>query len=119
MKRRDDDRGASLASRLRIARKHAGLSQGQVAQLMNMHRPTVSEIEAGRRRVSAEELSAFSGIYDVSLSWLLGSETENDDEQTNRFKLAARELSKLNPEDIEKVLGMLRMFRQSGDDDDK
>ena len=118
MSGRVEDRGTLLAARLRIAREHSGLSQVQVARLMGMHRPTVSEIEAGRRKVSAEELSKFAEIYDVSLSWLLGSEAEDDDEQTNRLKLAARELSKLQPEDIRKVLGMLRMFRQSGGDDD-
>ena len=49
-------RGA-IATRLREARKVAGLSQGQVAKLLAMHRPTISEIEAGNRRVSAEEVT--------------------------------------------------------------
>jgi transcriptional regulator with XRE-family HTH domain len=51
-----------IASRLRLARESAGLSQGQVAKKMNLHRPTVSEIEAGRRRVSAEELARFAEL---------------------------------------------------------
>jgi transcriptional regulator with XRE-family HTH domain len=51
-----------IASRLRLARENAGLSQGQVAKKMNLHRPTVSEIEAGRRRVSAEELARFAEL---------------------------------------------------------
>ena len=38
-----------IASRLRSAREMAGLSQGQVAKMLGMHRPTISEIEAGRR----------------------------------------------------------------------
>ena len=35
-----------IAARLRAAREAAGLSQGQVAKLLKLHRPTVSEIEA-------------------------------------------------------------------------
>ena len=57
----------TLAKRLRIARKQAGLSQGQVAQMLNLHRPTISEMEAGRRKVSAEELNQLSQIYDVDI----------------------------------------------------
>ena len=56
------DAKKSLAYRLRIAREHAGLSQGQVAKLMDYHRPTISEIEAGRRKVSAQELTRFSKL---------------------------------------------------------
>jgi transcriptional regulator with XRE-family HTH domain len=37
-----------------------------------MHRPTISEIEAGNRRVSADELKTFADIYDVTVGWLLG-----------------------------------------------
>ena len=63
-----------LSERLRFAREQAGLSQGQVAKMMDLHRPTISEIEAGRRRVTAEEMAEFAKIYEVSISWLSGSE---------------------------------------------
>jgi transcriptional regulator with XRE-family HTH domain len=67
-----DAQRSAIAERLREARKAAGLSQGQVAKLLQMHRPTISEIEAGNRRVSAEELVKFAETYDVTVSWLLG-----------------------------------------------
>ena len=102
-----------LASRLRTAREYAGLSQGQVAKLTGLHRPTVSEIEAGRRKVSAEELAELGSIYDVSISWLVGGETAETDKRGERFELAARELAKLKAEDMERVLGLLRMLRPS------
>ena len=50
-----EKRRKAIASRLRLSREMAGLTQGQVAKSLEWHRPTVSEIEAGRRRVSAEE----------------------------------------------------------------
>lgn len=102
---------SSVSERLRWAREQAGLSQGQVAKLLNMHRPTISEIEAGRRRVSAEELKIFARTYEVPVAWLVDS--EGDDEVDERVKLAARELGKLKPEDFDKVLRLLSMMRQS------
>ncbi|MGH9438104.1 MAG: helix-turn-helix domain-containing protein [Terriglobia bacterium] len=101
-----------LAERLRAARTQAGLSQGQVAKMLHMHRPTITEIEAGRRKVTVEELAQFSRIYETSVAWLTGSETDND-EVNDRVRLAARELAKLKPEDLDKVLHLLATLRSS------
>ena len=106
---------ALIADRLREARKMAGLSQGQVAKLLNMHRPTVSEIEAGNRKVSAEELGAFAEIYDVTVPWLMGETPEQLDIDDPRLQLAARELSKLKSEDLDKLLRLLASMRDSDD----
>lgn len=102
-----EDRRA-IAVRLRIAREQAGLSQGQVARLLAMHRPTVSTIESGHRRVSAEELARLADIYDVSLSWLAKNEPDSTDP---RVELAARELAKLKQEDLDTVIGFLQTLR--------
>ncbi|MEK6287786.1 MAG: helix-turn-helix transcriptional regulator [Acidobacteriota bacterium] len=101
----------SIAARLRAAREQAGLSQGQVAKLLDLHRPSISEIEAGRRRVSAEELSRLAGIYNVSISWLTEEKSEVADPAV---ELAARELAKLKGEDLDRVLRFLRTLRKSG-----
>jgi transcriptional regulator with XRE-family HTH domain len=103
---------SAVADRLRMAREQAGLSQGQVAKMLNMHRPTISEIEAGRRRVAAEELAEFSRIYEVSVAWLTGSEADNDG-MDDRVRLAARELAKLEPGDLDRVLRLLSTLRRS------
>jgi len=100
-----------IASRLRLAREQAGLSQGQVAKLLEMHRPTISEIEAGRRRVSAEEIAEFARIYDVSVTWLTGQDGSDRNTADDRVQLAARELSKLKKEDLDKVLRLLSSLR--------
>ncbi len=102
----------TIADRLRIAREQAGISQGQVAKMFGMHRPTISEIEAGRRRVTAEELAEFARTYEVSVTWLMGTEG-TDDEIDDRVRLAARELAKLKSKDLDKVLRLLSTMRQS------
>lgn len=108
-----DTKRAAIAERLKQARKAAGLSQGQVAKLLKMHRPTISEVEAGNRRVSAEELTKFSEMYDVTVSWLLGETADHLEIDDPRLQLAARELSKLNPDDLERLLRLLASMRNS------
>lgn len=100
-----------MIRRLRLARENAGLTQTQAAQLMDMRRPSVVEIEKGRRRVTADELRRFSETYKVPLSWLACAETGESDEDSERIELAARELSKLRKEDLDRVLDLLAVFR--------
>ena len=108
----------AIAERLRESRKAAGLSQGQVAKLLNMHRPTISEIEAGNRRVSAVELDTFAKTYDVTVSWLLGESVDQLEVDDPRLQLAARELSKLKPDDLDRLLRLLASMRSSNDNEE-
>jgi transcriptional regulator with XRE-family HTH domain len=112
-----EDKRIQIASRLREARKMAGLSQGHVAKILEMHRPTISEIEAGNRRVSAEELSRFAEIYDVTVSWLLAKSAEKLEVDDPRLQLAARELSKLKPDDLDRLMRLLASMRSSDSED--
>lgn len=93
-----------IAERLRIARERAGLSQGQAAKLLDMHRPTISEIEAGRRRVAADELGRFADLFGVNVAWLVGTRDDRPDLTDPQLAVVARELQKLRPEDVERVM---------------
>ena len=100
-----------IASRLRLAREMAGLTQGQVANSLGWHRPTVSEIEAGRRRVLAEELSSLAELYGVNIPWIIGEGAA--DTMSDRARLAARELSKLKDEDLDRLLQLIQALKAS------
>lgn len=52
-----------LARRLREARERAGFTQGQVAAALNLERPIIAQIEAGKRKVSSLELAALARFY--------------------------------------------------------
>ncbi len=106
----------AVATRLREARKAAGLSQGQVAKMLQMHRPTISEIDAGNRRVSTDELVAFADTYDVTVSWVLGESAGQLEVSDPRLQLAARELSKLKPDDLDRLLRLLASMRSKDDE---
>jgi transcriptional regulator with XRE-family HTH domain len=105
------ERRQQIASRLSLAREQAGLTQEQVAKLLDLHRPSISEIESGRRKVSADEIAKFAEIYGVGSDWLLAKEREQDFRH-DRVELAARELDKLSDEDLNRVLNLLSSLRK-------
>lgn len=107
-----------VGSRLREAREFAGLSQEQAAQLLKLHRPTISEIEAGRRKVSTQELLQFAGLYDATPAYLLGQTAEVVEIGNPKIRMAARELEKLPTEALDGLLRMLATF-QDRDDESK
>lgn len=98
-----------LHERIRLAREDAGLTQGQLAKLLEVSRPTVSDIEAGRRKVSAEELGKMSDLFGISTEWLLGRDQSAGMSQD--LLLAARHLEKLSPSDLDRVLELLRKVK--------
>ena len=99
-----------IGHRLRQAREAAGLSQGQAAKLLGLHRPAVTEVENETRKVSAGELAHFAEMYHVSLDWIVGNKSKADD----KVKLAARKLEGLKEADLETVMRIIDSFRKSG-----
>lgn len=101
-----------IASRLRSVRKAVGFSQGDVAKRLQVHRPTISEIEAGRRRVSADELTQLAQIYGVPVEWFTsGSHAEaglGDECLTLLIKL----VKALKYEDLDRVIAWLSRMQK-------
>ena len=111
MSRSDEDKRALIAKRLKEARNLAGLSQTRASKLLSMHRPTITEIEAGNRRVTADELPRFAELYDVSIAWILGEAPDLLDASDPTLELAARELGKLRPEELERLMRLLAAIK--------
>lgn len=107
-----------IAKRVRKARELAGLSQGQAAKRMGLHRPTISEIEAGRRSIKSEELSTFAQLYGVELSWLAEG-TIDESKIDGEILAAARELSEMSEKDIKQLMDTIQLIKSSGTSDEK
>ena len=101
----------AIGQRLRWAREQAGLSQGQVARLLDYHRPTISQIEAGDRIVRPDEVARFAEIYGVKEEWIIKGDEALDDDTDPRIEVAARELSKLKKDDLDAILKLIRTMR--------
>ena len=59
---------------LKELRGQQGMSQQELADLLKIHRPAVSAIESGTRKVSSDELVRLAQIFHVSVDYLVGLE---------------------------------------------
>lgn len=99
------------AEKLKEARMKAEITQDEAAALMNVTRRAISEMEAGKRSVSAEELAQFSRIYKVDVRELLFVEfTEAGDEQrlTAKYSSFLKLLEKLSDREVEDVYWVIK-----------
>lgn len=104
-----------IGRRLRDARKAAGLTQQYVAECLGVKHPVVSEMEAGKRKVSALEIAKLAELYGRSpLSFL----KSGHDEEVHTDSLSCKALfraKELTPEDRARLSwleGFLRDFEQ-------
>ena len=99
------------AKKLKEARMKAEITQDEAAALMNVTRRAISEMEAGKRSVSAEELVQFSRIYKVDVrEWLFVEFTEAGDEQrlTAKYSSFLKLLEKLSDREVEDVYWVIK-----------
>jgi transcriptional regulator with XRE-family HTH domain len=93
--RDDEQEWRALGERLRESREFLGLSQQDVAQLLKLTRPAVTNIETGKRKVSTLELREFARLYRKPYDWLIGesSATPSEDDLTQALYRTTNELS--------------------------
>jgi transcriptional regulator with XRE-family HTH domain len=106
-----DSTSKRIASRARLARENAGLSQGQAALKLGIARSSLTEAEAGNRKISAAELSLMVDIYGVAITWLAGRDGDEHDPERDQIEFAARELARLGPEDLQTVIQLVKSIR--------
>jgi transcriptional regulator with XRE-family HTH domain len=64
---------ATLGQRLKAYRLLAGLSQNQLAQRANVHRPIISEVESGKQaNLTLETARRLTQVLGISLEMLAG-----------------------------------------------
>ena len=90
----------SLGARIKETRDSMGFSQEQLAIMLGVSRPTLTQIEADKRKLSPEELKKLSNIFDVSIDFLLSGKKDQKitipSEQKEKFeKLMLYILSKV------------------------
>jgi len=79
-----------LGIRVKEFRQRLGISQEELARLLGVARPTISQMENGERKISAEEIPKLSKIFNVSSDILLGLKKEPEmvlRESTRTYKV--------------------------------
>lgn len=102
----------SMNDRLKDARKKLKLSQEFVAKQMNMARTTIVAIEAGKRKVLADELSRFSNLYGVSVDELMNG-TLPIEVETAMFARAFSGLSDIDKSEIMNLIDFKRRYKET------
>ena len=65
--------------KLHTLRKQKGITQAELAEIMDVSRQAVSRWESGVVTPSIENLKRLSSLYGVPLDYLLNEETEKED----------------------------------------
>ena len=105
-----DPTSAVLGSRIRQARKDAGLSQVRLAQLLNTTQSAISLYEAGQRAVGIDMLLNVARILNRPLHYFLGAIDAVLYVRDSRIASLANELER-RPQDIEELLEYWEFIR--------
>lgn len=114
----DEQAWVALGERLRQAREYLGFSQGEVAEHMSLSRPAITNIEAGRRKVSTFELARLAALYRRPYEHFLGEiEEVPQDATTGALFRAAQELSEGDKQQVLRFAEFLRGAGRAPDPD--
>jgi len=69
---------ASLGATIRAYRRSRGLSQKAVAEILGVHRVSLTMIENGNQRLHIHQLLQLSEIFEVSVPSLLSGNVEGE-----------------------------------------
>lgn len=64
----------TLADNIRKTRKAKGMSQGELAEMFNVHQTYISQVERGTSNLTIAKLEQIADVLDCSIDGLLGRE---------------------------------------------
>lgn len=96
-----------LNERIKKARNDLHLSQDYVAKFLGINRTAIVEIEAGHRKVSADELGKLSELFQISSDELLNGHLTEMPSQ-----IFARSFGSLDENDQKEILNMIEFKKR-------
>lgn len=100
----------TIGIRLKETRNNVGMYQEDAARSMEMSRPTLSAIEAGKRAVTAEEIKDFAGLYHVTTNWLLFGADQEEENRMQRLGAYYQLFMKLSGQEQKKVIQFMEQI---------
>ena len=103
----------SIGDNIKRLREEKGMTQQQIADLVNMHRSNYSKVEGGQRELSIKALNKIARYFGVSLDQLVNGDGPLPEEvvleDTNTLE-QVRLIQELNEEDRTMVFKMIETF---------
>lgn len=104
---------AEIGGRLAQLRKEKGITQGELAKLLNISQPMVSDYERGELRLHGELILQLTRILGVSADDLLGREKQakpNGSIKNRKLLRQVQALDKLSKRDQQALLRTIELF---------
>ena len=98
----------TIGQRIAERRKILGISQENLGEQMGVSRQAISKWEADGAIPEIDKLIALSKLFGVSVGWLLGTETEEEREET-----ASEQTAGLSEEHLKMVEEIVRRYQQA------
>lgn len=110
----------NLSVRLRKSREYLGLSQGEVARYLGIHRSALSNIENGQRRVDALELKKLAELYKQPVGFFTGEQLveEGLPDEVAHLARAAKALSQQDIGELTRFAEYLRTRAEGESEND-
>lgn len=98
----------NISERIKELRVQFNLSQDYVAKYLGVSRSTFTQIENGKRRILAEEVSKLCTLFGVSADVLINDNKELSQPTT----MFARSFEKLDETDQAEIMNLIRFKEQ-------
>lgn len=99
-----------IGNRIYSLRKSKNLSQMELAELVDMSKNSISNIELGKQLCSTDKLPRFAEALDTSVEYLLHGNEESDSEEEHLEFEMLNEWKKLSLIDKKRMLASIRAF---------
>jgi transcriptional regulator with XRE-family HTH domain len=103
----------SIGDNIKHLREERGMTQQQIAELVNMHRSNYSKVESGQRELSIKALSKIAKYFNVTLDELVngnGTLPEEVKIEDNNTLEQVKLIQELNEDDRSMVFKMIETF---------
>ena len=80
----------AIGERIKEARQERGLSQEELAQIINSTKSAISRYESGKRQPRIEQLKSIASALDVDVNWLMNGYTLEQRDQVLKEKVSRR-----------------------------
>ena len=98
---------SGINERIKKIRNQLHLSQEYVANFLGVNRATYTQMENGRRKITAEDVSKLSDLFGVTADDLL-----NDNKMSQPATVFARSFEKLDKNDQAEIMNLINFKKQ-------
>lgn len=105
----DNDKIKKIGKRIRHLRKNNNITQEQLAEMIDVSVPYISNIENGKVTTSAEIIVRLTQALDTSADTILCLDGGDDESQA---KILARMINHCNKGEMEQILEIIRIVTE-------